>query len=646
MTVEVLKAPAGCGKTHAYVDMIARESTLTPIEIYVPTIKLAEEVKQSIVQRGTAHRVSVIRGREQIGAHNQPLCKRHVLAAAMSSKGVSVFPTLCMQRTQCGTSRCQYYEHCGYIQQYQQSNIHIYTHAHLLLGRTMLDERKPDLVIIDEDFTMSLVEHIGIPMSLLSQVGVRPELQNAVRAIMNWTSTQDHAALLREFQQQGGGWSGLAETLKKDRPAILPGELDQIAMNRLSGHQNVRPVASLLSHLDRVLSKGLVPIAIDITPDQLTVHHRHEITRFGDLKVGGAPQKVFITDATISEMIVSQCLPIDTFKVIHGQRNAIVVQCSDSICSTSSLTPAEQNGAASQQRPTKRLSDVQALVDELARSGADILVVGPSTITGNPARGIGSKLATAPNVHLAHFGAVRGIDAWKTCEALVLIGRNEPKTQAVENIARAFFYDDPTPLQLTGQWEPRTRGFDMASGEQIGTVVAGHRDPRVHEVLMQIREAESIQALDRLRLIHNTDPKLVILLSKLPLPGLQVDQLLPWSELTRGSEFERLYHHSGGILPLNTSWIAQKTGKPIEAAKKAIQRLLKKGHSLLRFSKWKMSLLDQPRLAQYRPVGQRSWSKFLSAHTTDHQAQTALEALLGTQVKVKPEQPRISRQSG
>ena len=646
MTVEVLKAPAGCGKTRAYVDMITRVSSLTQIEIYVPTIKLAEEIEQAIVQRGTAHRVSVIKGRQQIGPQNQPLCKRHVLAAAMSSKGVSVFPTLCMQRTQYRTLHCQDHEHCGYIQQYQRSNIRIYSHAHLLLDRTMLDERKPDLVIIDEDFTMNLVEHIEIPMSLLSQVGVRPELQNAVRAIMNWTSTQDHAALLSAFQQQGGGWSGLAETLKKDRPAIVPGEPDQIVMISLSSHQNVRPVASLLSHLDRVLSKGLAPTAIDISPNQLTVHHRHEITRFGDLKGGGAPQKVFITDATISEMIVRQCLPIDTFKVIQGQRNAIVVQCSDSICSTSSLNPAKSTNQIDQQRAITRLLDVQALVDELARTGADILVVGPSTITGNPAKGIGSKLATAPNVGLAHLGSVRGIDAWKTCEALVLIGRNEPTPQAVENIARAFFYDDPTPLQLTGQWEPQTRGFDMASGEQIGTVVAGHRDPRVHEVLMQIREAESIQALDRLRLIHNTDPKLVILLSKLPLPGVQVDQLLPWSELTRGSEFERLYRNNGGILPLNTSWIAQKTGKPIEAAKKSIQRFLKKGHSLLRFPKWRMSPLEQPRLAQYRPVGQRSWSKFLSAHTTDHQAQTALEALLETQVKVKPEQPQISRQSG
>ena len=163
-------------------------------------------------------------------------------------------------------------------------------------------------------------------------------------------------------------------------------------MTSLSGHQNVRPVSSLLSHLDRVLSKGLVPTAIDITPNKLTVHHRHEITRFGDLKGGGAPLRIFITDATISEMIVRQCLPIDTFKEIYGKRKAIVVQCSDSICSTSSLTPAKQNNTAGQQRATQRLSDVQALVDELATTGTDILVVGPSAITGNVIKGKAATL--------------------------------------------------------------------------------------------------------------------------------------------------------------------------------------------------------------------------------------------------------------
>lgn len=635
MTTQVLKAPAGSGKTRAYIDMITGAGADTQAEIYVPTIKLAMEVKRNIDLRGTAHRVSVIKGREQLGHHHQPLCKRHLLANAISQQGVSVFPTMCMQHTGHGTARCPYYDHCEYILQYQRANIRIYTHAHLLLQRTMLDEDLPSLVIIDEDFTMSLVERMKVPMSLLSQVGLRQEFQDALQAISNWTSTQNHVTLLGEFTRQGGGWADLAETLNKERPAIRPDDMDQVARQSLSGHQNVRPVAALLTHLDRVLSQGLTVNSVDISPGMLVVHHRHEITRFGDLKKGGVPQKIYITDATISKMIVQKCVPINDFQEVLGQRNAFVVQCSDSVCATSSVSPAKHTGAAGQQRAIKRLSEVQALVNELAATGEDILVAGPSSITGNPAKGVAPQLAGAANVHFAHFGAVRGIDEWKTCEALVLIGRNEPTAHAVEEIARAFFYDDPTPLQLTGQWESQTRGFDLKSGELLGVEVSGHRDPRVHEVLMQVREAESVQALDRLRLVHNIDPKLVVLLSKLPLPGVQVDRLLPWAELTGGNEFERLYRQNGKVLPLNAFWIAQQTGGTTESAKKAVQRLVKRGHSLLRFSKWRMSPLDEPRLAQYRPVGQRSWSKFFTAHTLEQDSKKALEALLGVEVEVK-----------
>nr|ART89649.1 Mll4041 protein [uncultured bacterium] len=543
---------------------------------------------------------------------------------------------MCMQRTQYGISRCPHYDYCDYVHQYQECNIRIYTHAHLLLERTMLDEDLPAIVIIDEDFTNNLVEHIEVPFSLLSHVEAIPEFRDAIRAIMNWAITKDHVVLIQEFQKQGGAWSELADKLKKLRPTITPGDSDQIVHNSLSKHQNVRPVATLLSHLDRVLSRGLMPTAIDIDPSKLTVHHRHEITRFGNLAQGNGSVRFYITDATISETIIRQCLPVDSVEVVAAQRNAIVMQCSDSICSTSSLDPTRHTDPQMQGRATTRLADVQALLDELASTGLKILAVGPSAITGNPAKNAAPKLTTAPNVHLAHFGAIRGIDTWKNCDVLVLIGRNEPTAQSVEDIARALFYDDPNPLKLTGKWQSRTAGFDMVSGEQLGVEIWGHEDPRVHEVLVQVREAESIQALDRLRLIHNIDPKLVIVLSKLPLPGVKVDRLLPWAELTRGGEFELLYRNSGGVLPLNASWIAQKTGKTTSAAKKAVQRMLMKGHSPLRFSQWKMSPLKQPQLAWYRPVGQRNWSRFFHDYPTTEDAKTPLEALLGVAVKVKP----------
>lgn len=501
----------------------------------------------------------------------------------------------------------------------------------------MLDDSMPKFVFIDEDFTRGLAGAVTVPFALLFQVMGHPEFTNAIQAIMAWAHSQDHSALMSEYQRQSAAgccWAEMATRLRKTRPSILPGELDALVQQYLAGHQNTRPVATLLEHLALVLSRGLAPTAIDVNQAGLVVHHRHQISRFGDLNALNAP-KVFVVDATISEIIVRQCMPVHTFEDIGFPRKAVVYQCSDAICSTRSLVETQHAGQGDKQRAQERLMDVQSLIDELAATGAATLVVGPAAITGNPAKGKPPLLHAHPNLQLAHFGAIRGIDNWKDCEALVLVGRNEPRPDAVENIARALFFDDQQPIQRTGQWIPVEVGYDMVSGEHVGVAVAAHADLRVHEVLMQLREAESIQAIDRLRLIHNVEPKLVIVLSKLPLPGLKVDRLMTWAELTRGDEFERLYRRSGGLLPLCAKWIAQQTGRTLAAAKKAVERLVKRGHPLLRFSKWRMSLLNPPTLAKYRPAGQRSWSRFWHGHLSLSDAQASLENLLGAKVSVR-----------
>jgi hypothetical protein len=62
-------------------------------------------------------------------------------------------------------------------------------------------------------------------------------------------------------------------------------------------------------------------------------------------------------------------------------------------------------------------------------------------------------------------------------------------------------------------------------------VVATHPDPRVQAVVEQTRESEMLQAIDRLRLIHNEKRKTIYILCSIPL-GLPVDELVTWKELT------------------------------------------------------------------------------------------------------------------
>jgi hypothetical protein len=62
-------------------------------------------------------------------------------------------------------------------------------------------------------------------------------------------------------------------------------------------------------------------------------------------------------------------------------------------------------------------------------------------------------------------------------------------------------------------------------------------DRRVQAVVEQVREAEMVQAVDRLRLIHSEREKTVVILCNIPL-HLPVDDLVTWRELAGDDRLE------------------------------------------------------------------------------------------------------------
>jgi hypothetical protein len=134
-----------------------------------------------------------------------------------------------------------------------------------------------------------------------------------------------------------------------------------------------------------------------------------------------------------------------------------------------------------------------------------------------------------------------------------------------------------------------------------------------------------LQAIDRLRLIHNQRRKTVYILCSIPL-GLPVDELVTWRELTgdrrladalaecdmRGwnalslapKELNRLFPTLWETRKAAEHWVAKN---PPEASSNIIRV-------------WGV-------LNTYRPSGQRRWSKALVRHGAD--AQAALAGVLG-----------------
>jgi len=109
---------------------------------------------------------------------------------------------------------------------------------------------------------------------------------------------------------------------------------------------------------------------------------------------------------------------------------------------------------------------------------------------------------------------------------------------AAEQRAIAIWYDTKEPVRRISpdyqgrfNYPKQTRRYLFGDGRTITTNVSVHPDPRVQAVVEQAREAEMVQAIDRLRLIHNNNRKTVYILCSIPL-DLPIDELVTWKQLT------------------------------------------------------------------------------------------------------------------
>jgi len=91
------------------------------------------------------------------------------------------------------------------------------------------------------------------------------------------------------------------------------------------------------------------------------------------------------------------------------------------------------------------------------------------------------------------------------------VGRNQPPMSSMENIAAALFSQSAEPIR-----------YDLEPVKISGNYYS--QDERVNAVMSQFRECEVLQAIDRLRLVHNLEEKEVVIVTNLPLPNIEIHQ--------------------------------------------------------------------------------------------------------------------------
>ena len=257
-------------------------------------------------------------------------------------------------------------------------------------------------------------------------------------------------------------------------------------------------------------------------------------------------QRLLLLDGTANLDILRQFVPqLQDRPEIRVQRKARVIQVRDRTFFRHSLVeraPADGEGAT--WKPKARLAAVAEFIARVAREGRTLVVTNKRVrcaLTGESANGRLPVAGTYAGGDIAHFGNIRGTNEFEDHEVVIILGREQPSPRDAERRAMAIWYDTKQPIRCLppdakgqAQYPYRERHYTLCDGGRCQVRVRVHPDRRVQAVVEQTREAEMIQAIDRLRLIHSAREKTVYILCNIPL-DIPVDELVTWRELAGDS---------------------------------------------------------------------------------------------------------------
>ncbi|WP_391481653.1 hypothetical protein [Nereida sp. NH-UV-3] len=579
----------GTGKTKqtiAHLKDYLTDKFQQSVEVYVPRHDLADEWEESL--EGINARVIHVYPRtggkwdEDTQAHPYPImCQRAEYVRDLEAKGHSIYSNACLSRT--SGEQCSFFGTCSYLDQFRQSGddlgtentIRIYTHASLFLSRNEFERQiDPNLVIIDEAFMSSAVSNMpSIPVGDITQhIRFDGNAQLGFDLVECLTKHQGDLSYLRDKDIGDFGFNAVSvEGLNPATP--FSAETTQ--------SRNVRSAKQY-----KALTKLLEIAAREIQDQgndqfgQLAYNNRKNEIVICEHKPIRVPRSapVLYLDATADSIITEAYLPALQYHRIDVHQLAVVSQVHDRTGSknfwNSKIGPEQENLSEPTYDP--RHNDLASLITILiawVKAGESPLVVGNKDLCeflrDHP------RLDTG--VAVAHFMSLRGSNAYEDRSVVFITGRNQPPIDEIEQQARAVFgrsgnptsYDDKEnlPLDQVDYWLSARSPHAPAA-----MTVPSFSDPRIEAVQKQIREAETVQAIARLRLVWADYQKRVFLLSNLPVE-MPVDHLIEFNDLMPDRlEMELIRTGDLPLTPLGLEKMWDNLGLSKGAAKKLFQR--------------------------------------------------------------------------
>lgn len=659
-----IKATAGLGKTSQIIKKLISESVLKrgDVQYYVPNHRLSKELVEDLEEELDVHlpdgsiykRVQLIAGRGHKDENGRALCWKNDLAQKLAVLGENVTSSLCSSEEEV----CEYYDHCGYQAQFEDEDLEIprddklselfpavtvLAHAHLFLNTKdrLMD---PSLVVVDEAFYQggywvekakpTELYRSNKPISTF----IFELLMNGEKELLGEIRNRGYEAddLIREAKEiekedresnKGDvGWRGVISPSmsEQEQRRVLNYKVQKrkapLVLRQLAGEMKSSDVRAI-SHA----------VYYDDISDQVLIHGRNELT------ISSLVPTIFI-DADLEPEILSQFTDEDTdITEIPVERKAEIHQFTDQ---TFSITKLLNSG----QKSEELLGQVKEFIDQTAAKGSTLVACSKKVrraLTGEEGiEGLLPQEGLCNGATVIHFGNLRGLNEYSGYENVIILGREQPPANAIEDIARGLWWDErEVPLSfleekrggnkpLMNEW----RGYRAANEGNKSVSVQVYPDHRIQLLLEQIRECESVQAIDRLRLLRpNKEGKdrKVFILSSVPL-DVTVDHFWSWEGIQK---LLKLWREAEGVLPLNAVHMAQRCPESSGSERTAKRRGkdLKSAIPLIYILIREVALYS----VFYRSLGQKKpFEAIVSGEISDSERDKVLSGLIEGQFEV------------
>ena len=643
---QLLAVDVGLGKTRAAVqavrDLLRDPASEVGRVVYaIPTHQLGDEIAAQFVALGVT--ASVWRGLQAKDSDGAAMCEQPELVSEAMQASVSV-------REIC--AKCPSRASCRYQAQHKaQPEVWVASHDYLF-REPPKPLRAAQALVVDESFWPSAIRTgVRVKFEALGSDTAPLRGEDAQRLADARAILWDKLAQLEIGEQltredlEGFalGESDLADAHKlewKRQPSAAGLEAQTVEALReavavAGAHRFQRSVPKLWSLVAATRAgpgeDGRLPGFITRTAEGVDLSYRRELWE------GWQQLPLLALDATAAPQLVEAALgvAVDVTQIRAELPPSVeVLQVRDTAMPRRSLHRKLTEGGEGADRARERrredlaaMLEVQAAMHRGQLCGA-ILQKDPEAMLRKEA---GEQLEQA-GVRLAHFGAIRGLDGWRDCRSLVVVGRPLPPTREIEAQAAVLFGRRIEPVGDT--WPKAVvRLTPSAEGSPEAVEVSCHPDPQAEAMRLAVCESELVQAVGRARAVRRSprQPLTVILAGCTPVPGLVPHRLVRWAELVPDTWQRIAARHK--VLPLAPAGLVKAGGwQTPAAARKAMQRLAGERVDIPleeTLTKQMSHLFQAPTLYRYRLLGQRGSASLALGDGDPALAQAALVALLG-----------------